>query len=131
MSWNGPLSADTLRLKGLTVEEARGRMLAAVRPLPSESIALGEADGRVLAQPVVATRDQPPFDASAMDGWAVRRADAASSSVSLSIVGESVAGRAYQGALQPGEAVRIFTGAPAPEGADMVVIQELAQREGD
>ncbi|HZZ34651.1 MAG TPA: gephyrin-like molybdotransferase Glp, partial [Caulobacteraceae bacterium] len=78
-------------------------------------------------QDVTARRDQPPFSASAMDGWAVRAADAPGR---LKIVGESAAGRGYDGALKPGEAVRIFTGAAVPAGADCVVIQEDAQREG-
>ncbi|MDQ0466462.1 molybdopterin molybdotransferase [Caulobacter ginsengisoli] len=124
------MSASTPRLKGLTVEEARARMLAAVTPLPAESIALAEADGRVLAQPVIAHRDQPPFDASAMDGWAVRRADLAAETT-LRIVGESAAGHGYVQPLKAGEAVRIFTGAPIPAGADLVVIQEEAVREGE
>ncbi len=105
-------------------------MLAAVTPLPPESVALTEADGRVLAQPVIAHRDQPPFDASAMDGWAVRRADL-SAEASLKIVGESAAGHGHVQPLKPGEAVRIFTGAPVPAGADLVIIQEEAVREGD
>jgi molybdopterin molybdotransferase len=130
MSWNGPLSADAPSLRNLTVEAARGRMLAAVTPLAAESIALAEADGRVLAQPVIAHRDQPPFDASAMDGWAVRRADLATQTA-LRIVGESAAGHGYVQPLKAGEAVRIFTGAPVPAGADLVIIQEEATREGD
>lgn len=105
-------------------------MLAAARPLPAESIALAQADGRVLAQPVIAHRDQPPFDASAMDGWAVRRADLAAETT-LKIVGESAAGHGHVQPLKAGEAVRIFTGAPVPAGADMVVIQEEATREDD
>lgn len=105
-------------------------MLAAVQVPSSESVALAEADGRVLAQPVIAHRDQPPFDASAMDGWAVHRADL-TAEASLKIVGESAAGHGYVQPLRPGEAVRIFTGAPVPAGADLVVIQEEATREGD
>jgi molybdopterin molybdotransferase len=118
-------------MKNLTVDEARARMLADAGLLGAERVPLAAATGRVLAEPVRATRDQPPFDASAMDGWAVRRADAETAEASLVIVGESAAGRGYTAALQPGEAVRIFTGAPVPAGADCVCIQEEAVREGD
>jgi molybdopterin molybdotransferase len=114
-------------MKLLPVEEARARMLVEVAPLPAEDAPLAAAIGRVLAENVVSVRDQPPFRASAMDGWAVRSADAPGS---LAIVGESAAGRGYTGAIGPGEAVRIFTGAAAPEGCDAVVIQEDAEREG-
>ena len=129
MSSNAPSSADR-PLKGLSVEDARARILARATPLPPETVPLREADGRVLAQAVAAMRDQPPFDASAMDGWAVRRADVGGET-SLRIVGESAAGRGHEAVLAAGEAVRIFTGAPVPEGADLVIIQEEATREGD
>lgn len=129
MSSNAPSSADR-PLRGLSVDEARARMLARATPPSPETVALAEADGRVLAEAVAATRDQPPFDASAMDGWAVRRADVGAGT-SLRIVGESAAGRGHPAPLGPGEAVRIFTGAPVPEGADLVIIQEEATREGD
>ena len=112
----------------LTVEDARARMLAAVGHLDDEEVPLAHGLGRVLSHEVVATRDQPPFCASAMDGWAVRAADAPGR---LKIVGESAAGHGYEGSLRPGEAVRIFTGAAVPTGADCVVIQEDAQRDGD
>lgn len=114
-------------LKLLSVEDARARMLAGIERLPSCRLPLDRADGMTLAEPVVAFRDQPPFDGSAMDGWAVRRADAAKDAV-LTIVGESAAGRGFADQLGPGEAVRIFTGAAVPQGADMVVIQEEAER---
>lgn len=131
MSSNAPSSADPARkLKGLSVEDARARMLTRAVALPSETVPLAQADGRVLAESVAAIRDQPPFDASAMDGWAVRRADVGEATT-LRIVGESAAGRGHEPTLQPGEAVRIFTGAPLPAGADLVVIQEEATREGD
>ena len=121
---------DKLQLKNLTVEEARGRMLADAARLGVEEVALADALGRVLAAPIVADRDQPPFDASAMDGWAIRRADLRPEA-RFQIVGESAAGRAYGQAVAPGQAVRIFTGAPVPPGADLVVIQENATRDGD
>ena len=116
-------------MKNLPVDEARARMLAAVEPGPPAAAPV--TAGGVLAEPVLAVRDQPPFDASAMDGWAIRRADAASGEARLRIVGESAAGRGYPHPLGAGEAVRIFTGAPVPAGADMVVIQEEARRDGD
>lgn len=84
----------------------------------------------MLAEPIVAARAQPPFDASAMDGWAIRRADYAPGRA-LAVAGESAAGKAYPRPVQAGEAVRIFTGAPVPAGADLVVIQEEATREGE
>ena len=115
-------------LRLLPVEDARARMLAEVGALPTETILLNAAIGRVLAQDVAAIRDQPPFTASAMDGWALRSADAPGA---LRIVGESAAGHGYDGALGAGQAVRIFTGAAVPAGADTVVIQEDATREGD
>lgn len=117
-------------MRNLTIEEALQRMLAEVRPLGSETIAIEDGLGRVLAHPIDATRDQPPFRSSAMDGWAIRSADAAAP-VELQIVGESAAGRGYDGAVGPGQAVRIFTGAAVPDGADTVVLQEDAVREGD
>jgi molybdopterin molybdotransferase len=119
-------------MKNLAVEEARARMLAGITPGPPERVTLDTAAmGRVLAEPIGAARDQPPFIASAMDGWAVRRADALDEPASLRIVGESAAGAGYAGVLGAGEAVRIFTGAPLPDGADLVCIQEEAVREGD
>lgn len=114
-----------------SVDEARARMIARVAPLPAETVAIDAASGRVLREAVRATRDQPPFAASAMDGWAVRSADADAASVSLRIVGESAAGRGWVGTLASGQAVRISTGAPMPDGADRVVMQEEAVRDGD
>ena len=83
-----------------------------------------DAADRVLAEPVVALRTQPPFDASAMDGYAARAADVASVPARLSVIGTAPAGRGFAGAVGEGQAVRIFTGAPLPEGADTIVIQE-------
>ena len=113
-------------MKDLSVEAARERMLALARPLGAEAVTLDAALGRVLAEPVTAVRDQPPFDASAMDGWAL-----AGPGESHRIVGESAAGHGYAARLQPGEAVRIFTGAPVPAGAARVVLQEDCRREGE
>jgi molybdopterin molybdotransferase len=110
----------------LSVPEARARVAALMAPVPTETVALEAAGGRVLAAPAVARRAQPPFAASAMDGYAVRAAEAVPGAA-LRRVGESVAGRRFGGGLGPGETVRIFTGAPMPEGADAVLIQEDAE----
>jgi molybdopterin molybdotransferase len=113
----------------MPVEEALARVLAAVPgPLDEELVALAQAFGRTLARDVVARRFQPSFANSAMDGYALRAADA---QASLTIVGEAAAGRSFARRLGPGEAARIFTGAPLPEGADAVAMQEVAQRDGD
>jgi molybdopterin molybdotransferase len=116
----------------LTFEEARARILGSVTPLPSERVALAEAAGRVLAEPLVAERPLPPFDGSAMDGYAVRLADLAGEPPFRLRVGaaESRAGRPAP-ALPPGEAMRIFTGAELPRGADAVVMQEEVARDGE
>ncbi len=114
-------------LKGLSVEEARTRILAGAVRMPVRALPLDQADGATLAEDILAIRDQPPFDASAMDGWAIQRADAVEGRV-LSIAGESAAGSGYPRDLGAGEAVRIFTGAAVPQGADLVVIQEEAER---
>ncbi len=115
----------------ITVEEALRRVLASAQtPLEEEKVALEKAYGRVLARDLKALRTQPPFPNSAMDGYALRAADTASPAT-LKVIGESAAGRAFAGALGPGEAVRIFTGAPMPDGADAVAIQEDVEREGE
>ena len=98
------------------------------RPLGREAVAIGEAAGRVLAAPVAAAIDSPPADVSAMDGYAVRDADLPGS---LRVIGESFAGRGFALPIGPGTCVRIFTGAPVPEGADRVVIQEVVERDGE
>lgn len=115
-------------MKLMTVEGARAAMLALCPTLGVETVALAEGLGRFLAEDVIAKRDQPPFAASAMDGWAVRADDGAGL---RRIVGESAAGHGFAGEVGAGEAVRIFTGASVPSGADTVVIQEDARREGD
>jgi molybdopterin molybdotransferase len=111
-----------------SVEEARALVLAWAELLPVETVALGDAAGRTLAEDVHAIRDQPPYPASAMDGWALAAADAPGR---LRVAGESAAGHPSAAALARGEAVRIFTGAALPPGADTVVIQEVARRDGD
>ena len=108
----------------LPVDDALERILADAQPLEAEIVDLADAGGRVLAGNLHATRQQPPFAASAMDGYAVRAADVAQVPVALHLVGQSAAGHAFRGAIETGEAVRIFTGAPVPPGADSVVIQE-------
>lgn len=114
----------------IPVLEARERLLAALEPTSSERVTLAQASGRVLASPVVAARTQPPADFSAMDGYALRASDCAEPGTRLEIVGESRAGKGFSGAVRAGEAVRIFTGAPVPDGADSVLIQEDAKIEG-
>ena len=108
----------------IPVAEALSRITGALQPVAPEMVALPDALGRTLAEPVVSRRTQPPFAASAMDGYAVRAADVVQVPVTLSLVGHAPAGDAYSGTLAPGEAVRIFTGGPLPEGADAIVIQE-------
>jgi molybdopterin molybdotransferase len=108
----------------LSVAEARGRILAGLRPLGSEQLAVSDALGRVLAEDVVARVTQPPAAVSAMDGYAVRAADVAVVPVRLTLIGEVPAGSSFAGRVGPGETVRIFTGAPLPAGADAIVIQE-------
>ncbi len=115
----------------ITVEEALERVLASAElPLEEERVALDAAHGRVLARDLVALRTQPPFANSAMDGYALRAADASVLPATLTVIGESAAGRAFGGGVGPGEATRIFTGAPMPEGADAIVIQEDVKRDG-
>jgi molybdopterin molybdotransferase len=111
----------------MPVDEARVRILSNVKPLAPEAVPLVQALGRVLTKPLSAKRDQPPFDASAMDGYAVRSEDNATD---LAVIGTSAAGHAFNGNLKAGEAVRIFTGAPVPANADAVVIQENTTASG-
>ncbi|MHB2166396.1 molybdopterin molybdotransferase MoeA [Alsobacter sp. R-9] len=114
----------------LSVDDALRMVLDfARRPLESETVPIGAAAGRTLATPLAALRTQPPFPASAMDGYAVRAADVAAPGARLSVIGTAPAGHAFAGRVGPGEAVRIFTGAPVPEGADTVLIQENADAE--
>jgi molybdopterin molybdotransferase len=119
---------DTL----LPVEEALARVLAVPRgPLRSEFVPLSRGFGRRLAAGLAARRTQPPKAVSAMDGYAVRAEDATAPAAKLMIIGESAAGRGFLGKVGPHEAVRIFTGAPVPDGADTIVIQEDTRAEGD
>ena len=115
----------------LSVAEALARITAAFAPLPAETVGLTEALGRVLAEDVAARVTQPPTDVSAMDGYALRAADVAQVPVSLDVIGRVPAGGQFEGAVGPGQAVRIFTGAPLPEGADAIVIQEDTERDSE
>ncbi|MFD1342508.1 molybdopterin molybdotransferase MoeA [Litorisediminicola beolgyonensis] len=112
----------------ISVEDALDALFSLVTPLPKEVVALTDADGRVLVEPVTAKRDQPPFAASAMDGYAVA---SCAPGETLEVIGESAAGHRFDGQVGPGQAVRIFTGAPVPGGATRVIIQEDTERDGD
>jgi molybdopterin molybdotransferase len=115
----------------ISVEEALARLLAPLEALPPEQVSVADAVGRVLAEDVAARRTQPPFAASAMDGYAVRAADVAQVPTRLKIVAEIPAGAGFGGTISAGETARIFTGAPLPAGADAIVIQEDTERDGD
>ncbi|MBB2674498.1 UNVERIFIED_ORG: molybdopterin molybdotransferase [Rhizobium esperanzae] len=113
----------------LPVTEAQNRLLSRAKPVAeSETLPLAEAEGRVLAVDLTAGLTQPPFNASAMDGYALRRDDAPEPGAVLKVIGTSAAGHAFEGTVGHGEAVRIFTGAPVPQGADSVLLQEDAEK---
>ena len=114
----------------LGFDEALSRVLAMTTPLSRETVALGAGLGRVLGAPIVAQMTQPPFAGSSMDGYAVRSADVYAGAV-LTQIGESQAGRGFDGVVKSGQCTRIFTGAPVPDGADAVVMQEVTVVEGD
>jgi len=111
----------------LSVEEARARILAPLRPTAAEIVPLAEAWSRVITAPVLARLDQPPADVSAMDGYALRSMDAGSRRV----IGSAPAGHPFAGSVGAGEAVRLFTGSFVPEGADTILLQENATRLDD
>lgn len=115
----------------LPVSDALTKILHGVKPLAAEKVNLSEACGRILATQVVAKRAQPPFPASAMDGYAVRHLDVVNAPVTLRLIGTSAAGHGFRGVVKAGTAVRILTGAPLPVGADTVVIQENTKRSED
>ena len=115
----------------ISVEEALARLLALLAPVGVEQVSIANAFGRVLAEDVVARRTQPPAALSAMDGYAVRTEDVSTVPARLRVVGSVPAGKSHPGLVGRGEAVRIFTGAPLPEGTDTIVIQEDADRDGD
>lgn len=112
----------------ISVADALGHVFDLISPLEGEVVPLRRAAGRVLAAPVQAARNQPPFRASVMDGYAVRASDLPGP---LSVIGEAAAGHGFEGQIATGQALRIFTGAPMPEGADRVIIQEDVVRNGD
>jgi molybdopterin molybdotransferase len=114
----------------ISVAEARARILAPLHATPAETVALAAAWGRVLASPVVARLTQPPSDVSAMDGYALRAADGALGA-RLRVVGSAPAGHPFGGQVGAGEAIRLFTGSVVPPGADAILLQEDATREGD
>ncbi|MFT6674723.1 MAG: molybdopterin molybdotransferase [Sulfitobacter sp.] len=114
----------------ISVDVALAQLLDLVEPLEAEEIPLRHAAGRVLARDVTARRTQPPFAASSMDGYALRRAEVEPDAM-FKVIGESAAGHRFDGTLRAGQAVRIFTGAPLPDGADFIVIQEDTTRRGD
>lgn len=114
----------------MSFDEAFAQMAARIAPLGSETIRFACAAGRFLAQPLYARGDAPRCNVSAMDGYAVRLADAAPEN-RLRVVGEARPGAGFDGSIGSGEAIRIFTGAPVPEGSDCVIMQEYALREGE
>lgn len=114
----------------ISLDEARAILLAGIDPLANELVSIAECGGRVLGEDVIATRDQPPQPVSAMDGYAVRAADAVEGA-RLQVIGESPAGTPFAGVVGAGHAVRIATGGVVPEGADCVVIQEDVACDGD
>lgn len=110
----------------ISIEEARQRIVASLAPTGPETVPVAEGAGRVLARPVEARRTQPPAAMSAMDGFALRAADA-TEGARLKIIGAAPAGHPFDGSIGAGEAVRIFTGSVIPDGADTVLIQEDAE----
>jgi len=112
----------------IPVAEAQARLIALANPLPVETASLGDAAGRWAAEDVIARRTQPFADLSAMDGFAIRFAERPGP---WTVIGESAAGSSRPEPLSPGQALRIFTGAPVPEGADVILVQEDATRNGD
>ncbi|WP_108814969.1 molybdopterin molybdotransferase MoeA [Loktanella sp. Alg231-35] len=114
----------------ITVAQALANLFALVDPVAVETVPLAHANGRVLAEDLAAARDQPPFAASAMDGYAIA-GTAIAPGTRFKVVGEAAAGHRWGGTVGTGEALRIFTGAPLPAGTDHVVIQENTSRDGD
>lgn len=112
----------------ISVSEALGALFNLVTPTEAENVPLTRALGRTLIRPAQATHSQPPFPASAMDGYAVVSARIGDR---FDVIGESAAGHGFEGTVATGQAVRIFTGAPVPPGATQIVIQEDVRRTGD
>jgi len=114
----------------ISVSEARDYIINAADQTFIEVVKVQDCAGRVAAEDITALRTQPPFDASAMDGYAVRSQDAVKGN-RLEVIGEAPAGKEFEGEIEPGQAVRIFTGGIIPDGADHVIIQEDVERDGD
>lgn len=125
------MKKPTFREELVPADEARRLILEGAEPVASEMLPLNGARNRILSKPLVSKRTQPPFDASAMDGYAVVQSDLQNLPATIAIVGESAAGRPFSGPINPGEAVRIFTGGVVPKGADSIVIQENTIHKGD
>lgn len=115
----------------IPVAEAIARVRTAFAPTGAEFVGLADAGGRVLAADQAARRTQPPVAVSAMDGWAVRAVDVGTAPTTLAVIGQSAAGHGFAGRVGPGQAVRIFTGAPVPDGSDSIILQEDATADGD
>ncbi|MBW9087469.1 molybdopterin molybdotransferase MoeA [Rhizobium wenxiniae] len=116
----------------LPVSDAKARLLSRTHPVTGvETVPLGEAATRVLASDIQARLTQPPFNSSAMDGYALAAADAPQVGSELTVIGSAAAGHAFGGTLGRGETIRIFTGAPVPKGADTILIQEDAEKIGE
>ena len=114
----------------ISVEEARARILSGLKAVPAETVALAEAWGRVTAEPVIARLTQPPADVSAMDGYALRAGDGQQGAM-LHAIGSAPAGHPFTGTVGAGQTVRLFTGSVIPDGADAILLQEDATREGE
>ena len=114
----------------ISVADALANLFALTKQLPVETVPLAQANGRTLAEPVSANRDQPPFSASAMDGYAIV-SEGSAPGKAYQVIGEAAAGHAFEGPVAAGQAVRIFTGSPVPKGATRVIIQEDVRRDGD
>ena len=114
----------------ISVEDARARILAGLRPTPAEIVALANAWNRVTAEPLIARLTQPPSDVSAMDGYALRAADGVPGAT-LTVIGAAPAGHPFDGQVGPGQTVRLFTGSVVPAGADGIMLQEDTDRDGD
>jgi len=115
----------------ISVDQALAITLERVETLGTETVPLEEALGRVLAEEIIADIDLPPFDRARMDGFAVRSSDVTTSPVRLRVIGEIAAGATFDGTLESGEAIKIFTGAPLPAGADAVQKVEVTEVDGD
>lgn len=115
----------------IAVDEALAKVVSGFRLLPAEQVALPDALGRVLAEDLASRIASPPLAVSSMDGYAVRSADLVQPGTGLKRIGEAAAGQAFEGRLGPGTCIRIFTGAPVPEGADAVEMQENTAVDGD